>query len=96
MNPTNYSVGQRVYISLENWKNVRNSNRSIHVYPDDRFVNIVYGLMKNNTAATITKRFTPGYEFNATFDNGQILQMKDSWVTPLPDYAPVELINDLF
>lgn len=96
MNPTNlvtnYSVGQRIILTKDNWLTIRHSNRSIHAYPDDNYVNIVYQLMTNSVAGTVTKRFTPGYEFNVTFDNGQVLQMKDHWVTPMPEYDPVDFL----
>ena len=82
MNPVRYSVGQRVVITKDNWQTIRNCSRSIHAYPDDNYVNIVYGLMKKNIAGTVTQNFLPGYESNVTFDNGQVLQMKDNWVTP--------------
>jgi hypothetical protein len=93
MNPVRYAVGQRVEITKDNWQTIRNNSRSIHAYPDDNYVNIVYGLMKNNTVGTVTRNFLPGYEFNVTFDNGQVLQMKDHWVTPLPDYDAVDLMK---
>lgn len=81
MNPTNYLVGQRVKITKENWQIVHNSNRSIYAYPSDDFVNIVYQLMRDNIAGTVSHRCLPGYEVNVTFDNGQVLQMKDHWIT---------------
>ena len=90
MNPTNYSVGHRVIITKENWQTIRNSNRSIHAYPNDNYVNIVYSLMNNNVAGTVARRFEPGFEFNVEFDNAQVLQMKDHWVTPMTEYDPDE------
>jgi len=93
MNPVRYSVGQRVEITDQNFETVHNSSRSIHHYPNDHYVNIVHGLMSNKIQGTVTRNFLPGYEFNVEFDNGQVLQMKDHWVTPLPNYDPVDFMN---
>lgn len=90
MNPTNYMVGQRIIITQKNFETVHNSNRSIHAYPSDNYVNIVHGLMAKKVAGTVANRFEPGFEFIVEFDNGQVLQMKDNWVTPMPTYDPVE------
>lgn len=83
MNPTNYTVGQRIIITQKNFETIHNSNRSIHAHPSDSYVNIVHSLMNNNVAGTVARRFEPGFEFNVEFDNGQVLQMKDHWVTPI-------------
>lgn len=77
---TNWQVGQRVRISKESWLNIRNSNRSVHCYPCDSYVNIAYGLMKNETLGTVSMKFPPGYEVNVTFDNDTVLQVKDHWI----------------
>jgi hypothetical protein len=89
-NPVRYQCGQQVCITKENWQTIRDASRSVNSYPDDEYVNIVYKLMKDQTPGTITQLFLPGYEFNVTFSNDLILQMKDNWVTPLPEYDPVE------
>lgn len=83
MNPKDYSINTRVIITKDSWLNIRNSNRSIHCYPSDSYVAISYRLMKDEVHGTVTQRFTPGYEFNVTFDDGTILQMKDHWVEEL-------------
>jgi hypothetical protein len=81
MNPVNYSVGQRVVITADNYQTIYNSNRSIHVFPSDSFLRVVRQLMTQKVVGTVSRRFVPGYEFNVTFDNGTVLQMKDHWVT---------------
>lgn len=77
---TDWSINDRVVIDKGNWHSIRNSNRSIHAYPDDNYVNIAYGLMKHQIHGTVTEKFPPGYEVNVTFDNGTILQVKDNWI----------------
>lgn len=76
-----YNVGDRVKITLESWKNIRNGNRSIHAYPDDSFVASSYALMKNEIEGTVSHRFRPGYEMTVRFDNGRSMHMKDHWVS---------------
>jgi hypothetical protein len=93
MNPTRYTVGQQVYVSRQNYQNVHNSNRSIHAYPSDRFVNIVHELMTKGMTGTVQRTFLPGYEVNVQYTNGTVLQMKDHWITALPDYDAVDFIQ---
>ena len=88
MNPIRYTVGQQVYVSKQNFTNVYNSNRSIHAYPSDSFVAIVRELMESGVAGTVERLFLPGYEVNARFANGVVLQLKDNWITALPDQHP--------
>lgn len=77
---TEWNINDRVRISKETWLYILASNRSIHSYPCDSYVNIAYRLMKNETHGTVTMKFPPGYEVNVTFDDGTILQVKDHWI----------------
>lgn len=77
---TNWNINNRVRITKKSWENIKNGNRSIHCYPSDSFVSITYVLMKNEIRGNVSKKFTPGYEVNVTFDNGIILQVKDHWI----------------
>ena len=77
MNITDWKIGDKVKITKESWLNIRNGNRSIYAYPCDSYVNIAYGLMKNETPGVVTMKFQPGYEVNVTFSDGTILQVKD-------------------
>ena len=83
MNPKRYNVGDVVMITAKNLQTIRNSNRSIHAYPSDSFVEIASNLANNHIAGRVSETFLPGYEVNVTFVNGQILQMKDHWITEL-------------
>ena len=79
---TRWEVGDRAKVTKRSWEFIRNGNRSILHFPDERFVTIAYVLMKNETAGTVTERFDPGFEVNVTFDDGTILQVKDHWIDP--------------
>lgn len=93
MNPVRYSVGQRVMVSTENLQTIHNSSRSIRAFPSDSFVKVVQSLVSKKVAGTVERLFLPGYEFNVKFDDGTILQMKDHWVSPLPEYDPLEVVQ---
>ena len=80
MSITRWNLNDRVIITKEAWLNIRNSSRSILFYPDDKYTNIAYRLMKEEIPGTVTMQFPPGYEVNVTFDDGTILQVKDHWI----------------
>lgn len=81
MNHTRYQIGDSILITKKNWQTVCNSNRSILAYPNDSFVNTVYGLMMNETVGIVTHTFLPSYEITVNFTNDVALHMKDNWIT---------------
>jgi hypothetical protein len=77
--PTRHAVGDRVLITAECLRRMRNSNRScVHPnYPSDSFIGKALDCV--GIVGEVTHVFPPGYEITARFGE-QSFHMKDNWV----------------
>jgi hypothetical protein len=78
---TIWNIGDRVIVTQSNLQTIRNGNRSIHAFPSQLVVDQMKDLVDNEILGTVEYRFTPGFEVNVRFDNGEIYQMKDHWIS---------------
>lgn len=86
--PVHHPVGTIVTITKETFQHIWNGNRSILCHPSDSFVEKCRNLIGKR--GEVTRQFLPGYEINVTFENGEILHMKDHWVSPFLELLHVD------
>jgi hypothetical protein len=78
---TSYQEGDRIQITYDSLRIIKNGNLSVLNSPSDYFVRLV----SNNVGVpgTVIRRHRPGYEITVKLDNGQAFHMKDNWVERL-------------
>lgn len=79
MSQHNFNVGDKVYISQENLKIMKRSNRSLWI-PSDSFIQKIENFV-GDKIGVVTHRFPPGYEMTVAFSGGNLFHMKNIWVT---------------
>jgi predicted RNA methylase len=79
--------GDNVFLTRKSFKIICNSNRSIHAYPSDDYINKI----KKHIGAIgkVTHTFLPSYNITVEFNHGshdaEAFHMKDNWVEGFRD-----------
>lgn len=78
--PSHHELGKNVVITDDALRNIENSHRSIHAFPNNDYMVKVREIHRRRLVGEVTHQWLPGYEVNVKFSDGQVLQMKDNWL----------------
>ena len=73
-----YSIGDKVTLTPQSFRNIVDGNKSIHAFPCDAFVKRLRPHI--GETGEVTMLFPPGYSYNCTFPNGDIFQFQGGWI----------------
>lgn len=75
---TRFEVGDKVILTEDNLKTIKNGNRSILCYPSDSYIKKIEKYL--GKSGVITHTFKPGYEVTVRF-NEESFHAKDNYIT---------------